>query len=152
MTLIGGSKKESEMPLDRLDAFRNWAKVKFAESRPCIAYLESTDDDGDIGVGTCFHVGEGVFVTARHVLQGRHDVRVGFDDDSAVHAMGRAAEKRASVILEDLLIVDGPHFHVDSRVDVACFRLNLCRILSCNSEGILKVTLVSTNWHFIVLW
>ena len=32
-----------------------------------IAYIDVEKKDGTRGIGSCFHVGEGVFVTARHV-------------------------------------------------------------------------------------
>jgi S1-C subfamily serine protease len=39
---------------------------------PCLVSVESTDRDGNIGIGAAFHIGDGYLVTARHVVQGRN--------------------------------------------------------------------------------
>lgn len=58
------------------------------------------NSDGDEGIGTCFHVGEGVFVTARHVVE----------NNRRSTASGRD--------IEDI------KFHADPAVDVAAFRIS----------------------------
>jgi hypothetical protein len=35
----------------------------------CMAYI-TVEKDGDENIGSAFHVGDGVFVTARHVVEG----------------------------------------------------------------------------------
>ena len=42
----------------------------FYKLRPAIVALESIDKTGDQGIGTGFHVGDGVVITARHVVEG----------------------------------------------------------------------------------
>src|ERR1044071_1921868 len=37
---------------------------------PCMAYI-AVESDGDESIGSAFHVGEGIFVTARHVVEGK---------------------------------------------------------------------------------
>lgn len=32
-----------------------------------VAYVAVVDSKGDEGIGSCFHIGNGIFVTARHV-------------------------------------------------------------------------------------
>src|SRR6185437_7291116 len=39
--------------------------------RGALGYIEVEDPDGKLGIGSCFHVGDGVFVTARHVVEGK---------------------------------------------------------------------------------
>ncbi|MFI9613225.1 serine protease [Streptomyces sp. NPDC052023] len=34
--------------------------------------METQDENGEVGIGTAFHIGDGYLVTARHVIQGRH--------------------------------------------------------------------------------
>lgn len=58
----------------------SWARTQFHNYRGCIAFIETTNSQGDVGIGTCFHVGDGVFVTARHVIEGRNMTEIGFDD------------------------------------------------------------------------
>lgn len=89
-----------------------------------MGYVATEGRDGEVQCGTCFHVGDGVFVTARHVVEDRVIKKIGFDDIWAVQEM-----------LEDHLkdwgkqhhgqvtIVQGPLFHPDPSVDAACFRV-----------------------------
>ncbi|MGX1118000.1 hypothetical protein RKD37_003363 [Streptomyces ambofaciens] len=34
-----------------------------------MAYVEVESPNGDLGIGSAFHVGDGVFLTARHVVE-----------------------------------------------------------------------------------
>src|SRR6267143_568754 len=47
------------------------ARQLFATHASALAYLDVEDQQGDRAIGSAFHVGEGVFVTARHVLERR---------------------------------------------------------------------------------
>lgn len=38
---------------------------------PCLLCVETCDKNGEPGVGTAFHIGDGYLVTARHVVEGR---------------------------------------------------------------------------------
>jgi len=64
------------------DHFRFWARQQFTKYRGAVGFMETLNATGDPQRGTCFHVGEGVFVTARHVVENRTITEVGFDDDS----------------------------------------------------------------------
>lgn len=90
-----------------------------------MAYICSTGADGGEGIGTAFHVGNGVFVTARHVVEGRKIKEVGFDDQSMTHILNRQAALSKSFELPKLAIASGPFFHSDPSVDVACFTLSV---------------------------
>ena len=41
-----------------------------------MAYLEVEATNGDREIGSAFHVGSGIFVTARHVVQGKRIVEM----------------------------------------------------------------------------
>jgi hypothetical protein len=45
--------------------------------RPAIVALETVDQAGAPGIGTGFHVGDGVVVTARHVVEGMRSIQLG---------------------------------------------------------------------------
>lgn len=106
-----------------LNAYRYWARQQCSTLKSCIAYVESEDDLGDKSIGTCFHVGEGVFVTARHVIEGRKNFVIGFDPGSSLNA-GHAGSLVPGTTTGQIRIVDGPHFHENKSIDVACFRAN----------------------------
>ncbi|WP_404960413.1 serine protease [Streptomyces sp. 147326] len=38
---------------------------------PCLVCVETSGDDGEPGIGTAFHIGDGYLVTARHVVENR---------------------------------------------------------------------------------
>ena len=47
-------------------------KKLYIESSSAIAFIAVIDDKTEKeGIGTAFHVGEGIFVTARHVVEGK---------------------------------------------------------------------------------
>lgn len=115
-----------------IDPFRFWARAQFAAYRGCVAFIETVDADGATGIGTGFHVGDGVFVTARHVVEGMQSIGVGFDDDAVtqqlmtrsfndefkIHGMFQSGRNYAEV-----KVIEGPLYHSDPTVDVACFKV-----------------------------
>jgi hypothetical protein len=109
--------------MDRALLLQQWARNTFLRFRGAVAYVETVGHTGDPGIGTCFHVGEGVFVTARHVVDGRTIVKIDFDDwDTSRELLGDDPSQWGRK-QEFPLVLSGPHFHPDPRVDVACFRL-----------------------------
>lgn len=108
-----------------LDNYRYWTRNVFSVYRNSVAYLVTSDESGDEGIGSAFHVGNGVFITARHVVENRVISRVGFDDDSIVYQRIDMAATSSSYQLPDIIITEGPFFHSDPEVDVACFRLSI---------------------------
>lgn len=106
------------------DRFRFWARAQFAKYRGCVAYIETRDREGNLGSGTCFHVGEGVFVTARHVVESRTITEVGFDDVATIQELLQTQRHWGKQSHGLVTIVEGPFFHANSKVDVACFKVD----------------------------
>ena len=107
------------------DNFRFWARRTFADYCGSVAYISSKDTHGVEGIGTSFHVGNGVFVTARHVVEGRRIDEIGFDDDSIVRVLTENARLSRSPVLPTISMTSGPFFHSDIEIDIACFTLNI---------------------------
>lgn len=107
----------------KTDPFQYWARSQFNKFKSCVAFIESTDVDGDKGIGSCFHVGEGVFVTARHVVEGREINVVGFDDHFVNQQLLQEPEHWGKKPHGRVSIIDGPYFHSNPNIDVACFRV-----------------------------
>jgi len=102
--------------------YRYWARSQFDSFRSCVAYIETLDENNDVGIGTCFHIGAGVFVTARHVVEGRSIQCIGFDDDdTSLHLLSKP-EHWGEKTHGSITICSGPHFHPDETIDVACFK------------------------------
>lgn len=101
---------------------------------PSVAFVEVENADGDVAMGSAFHVGDGVFVTASHVLR---DMRVlsvattttgyvpyreghGEPPRTMLHD-GDKARPVHHVRPRPLVIDRGPYHHPDPRVDLAVF-------------------------------
>jgi len=105
-----------------LDAFRLWARTQFSRYSGAVAFVETEDAKGDKHIGSCFHVGDGVFVTARHVVDGMKVTTIGFDHDGVSdHLLSTTYPDKQTHGLVSM--TDGPKFHADSQVDVACFKI-----------------------------
>ena len=106
---------------------------------PAMAYISSRDKEDNCGIGSAFHVGEGVFITARHVVENRtideikatEFLRIDIKDEFPSYpqeAIDKISEISGSpptwpIIQESLIITDGPFFHSDDSIDIAVFRV-----------------------------
>lgn len=114
----------SPPPTPPLDTFRYWARTQFATYSKCVGFIDTEDSKGDRAIGTCFHVGEGVYITARHVVDGRRIVGIDFHDLSVAMDLIQDFERRNLERPGDVRILEGPAYHPDPTVDVACLRLD----------------------------
>ena len=57
-----------------MDSLR--ARQLYAEHKSAIAYIDVEKPDGQRSIGSAFHIGDGVFVTARHVIEGNRIIEV----------------------------------------------------------------------------
>jgi S1-C subfamily serine protease len=81
-----------------------------------VAFVTIIDEKGDEGIGSAFHIGQGIFVTARHVIEGTTIKEIATTKSARLseEADGIAAPPRR------LEVVDGPFFGPDG-LDVAVF-------------------------------
>lgn len=110
------------------------ARELFRQYGAAVVYVEVESTTGDRSLGSAFHVGEGVFVTARHVVDGKRIVAVGSTETSYVPLVGTEAEhartflgtanQSVHIVRNEQLHVDsGPFLHKDPLVDIAVFRV-----------------------------
>ncbi len=111
------------------------ARDIFEKFSGAMAYISVENTDGIHAIGSAFHVGEGVFVTARHVVEGLRirevatTERTYIDADPSEDTRVAIAEPDGTkrpvhlVTAATLQIESGPHFHSDETVDVAIFRV-----------------------------
>jgi hypothetical protein len=102
-----------------------------------MAYVAVTNADDVESIGSAFHVGEGVFVTARHVVDNvrinevqatqafRRPLKEGIPEysDDAIAAIEKAIGQPPTwpVFQAPLHVIKGPFFHSDAAIDVAVF-------------------------------
>jgi len=101
----------------------------------CMAYV-AIEREGQIGIGSAFHVGEGVFVTARHVLENAKVTEIRLTDAGLYYrsSLYPKDSNGSYTILpgvtpplclnrDGFIEIDaGPFFHPDTNVDVAAFK------------------------------
>ena len=113
------------------------AREMFTKYAAALAYVEVESPDGDLGIGSAFHVGEGVFVTARHVVEGRRINEICITESTYVPLTGPEAETTTTFIHQKgeevpvhwvrnrvLRLKAGPYFHPDPGTDVAVFQVH----------------------------
>src|SRR5947209_4296142 len=123
------------------------ARQLFYEHASAMAYVAVEKPDGSHSIGSAFHVGEGVFVTSRHVVEGNivREVRitesVGLStreyllregEHNLIEEKIREYDKLIAGpdgeprlwrhYLPPLELASGPHFAREPHLDVAVFR------------------------------
>ncbi|QKV93898.1 trypsin-like peptidase domain-containing protein [Streptomyces sp. NA02950] len=93
----------------------------FSRFAPCLVCVESRGIDGELGVGTAFHIGDGCLVTARHVIEGRELVSL------------TPYESSAEISLESVEVI----YPSDETVDIALLRTDFSLDLYMKSNIIL---------------
>jgi hypothetical protein len=95
-------------------------KETYVRSAGAVAFIAIVDANGDEGIGSAFHIGDGIFVTARHVIEGATIKEIA--TTKSAHLSEEAGGK--SVPPRRLEIVEGPFFGAEG-LDVAVFRVDL---------------------------
>jgi hypothetical protein len=94
----------------------------YVRAAGAVAFVAVIDAKGDEGIGSAFHIGNGIFVTARHVIEGMTIKEIA--TTKSAHLTEEAGGKTAPP--RRLEIADGPYFGPDG-LDVAVFKVNLGR-------------------------
>jgi S1-C subfamily serine protease len=95
------------------------AKDLYADFSAAVVPLVVKDLNGDPGIGSAFHVGNGSFVTARHVVDGMIECSVEIDSHRH-HGLLKPKTHFQSHDRFELVTLQ-PLFHPDSDTDVAVF-------------------------------
>jgi Trypsin-like peptidase domain len=149
------------------------ARKLFAQHASAMAFIEVETPDGSKGSGSAFHVGDGVFVTARHVVEGRQVCEVKITEPIAIatdeyfrdilkidvsddyirqYDEKIGAKPEAPVLwkswLRPLEIADGPYFAKEDDLDVAVFRVNEIH----HAVGVVRLGVHWDDWVYRGLW
>lgn len=89
----------------------------YLKYRPCIVRISVTTADGDLHNGTGFHIGDGLIVTARHVM--RETVKTPDIVGEVEVELDRTLEAIIREVDQQILTVTKAHYHSDIKVDLA---------------------------------
>lgn len=92
----------------------------YVRAAGALCFVAIVDKNGDDGIGSAFHIGEGIFVTARHVVDGVTIKEIATTKSARLADEGQGKEAAP----RRLTMLDGPHFGPDG-LDVAVFRVDL---------------------------
>ncbi|KAF2331495.1 S1 family peptidase [Flavobacterium nitrogenifigens] len=90
-----------------------------------VAYITILDKNGDEGIGSCFHIGDNVFITARHVVENCtikeigttvHQRRLFETEDTHSSGMVKVS---LDYTPKTTCNFKGPYFHPDEKIDIA---------------------------------
>lgn len=118
------------------------ARILYHKNATAMAYVDVELRSGDRSIGSAFHIGDGVYVTARHVVENNKIVEVKATDPVSITAgemfpsipSGTIKEYESSLTeimghepmfkhWPDALEIEcGPFFPEDTRIDLAVFR------------------------------
>ncbi|GIU35999.1 serine protease [Shewanella schlegeliana] len=97
----------------------------YRECRRSIAYVTVSTSNGDESIGTAFHIGQGYFVTAKHVIQNNKIIEVGITQPQLrtqdAHALPLSEIERPL----SLKVISEPIFAEVEADDVAIFQVEL---------------------------
>jgi hypothetical protein len=145
----------------------------YAEHATAIAYIDVETESGDRSIGSAFHIGEGVFVTARHVVENCRIIEVKITEPVGVSSgeyfhdvlkvdvtdefVQEYEEKLRTATghsplfkhyMKPLEIDVGPFFAKESGFDVAVFRVREVHA----SAATVKLGVHWDDWVYRGLW
>lgn len=97
----------------------------FEKYASAVAYVCVELPNGEQSIGTAFHVGNGVFITARHVVDGNKIIEIAnttkqnIPDESGNLIIHGCEGRFRSISPSVGVVVKGPMFHPDATVDIA---------------------------------
>lgn len=108
------------------------ARALMLKYQAMVAYVAVELPDGSQSIGTATHLGEGVYVTARHVVDGNRIVEVGSTERTIIR-LPEGTKSRETIVdstgrwpahtvhNQQITVTRGPFVHPDERVDLAAF-------------------------------
>jgi hypothetical protein len=149
------------------------ARKLFHEHSTALAYVDVQKQNGDRSVGSAFHVGDGVFVTARHVVEHNLIVEVKIPEPVAVtsneyfrevlrvdvtdeyvrdydESIGKVVGSQPlhKHWLQPLEIEEGPFFPKNESLDVAVFKVKSLHA----AAAVVRLGIHWDDWVYRRLW
>lgn len=149
------------------------ARRLYYQHASALAYIDVLKQDGNRAIGSAFHIGDGIFVTARHVLERNEIVEIKVTepvgvssgeffrrtlkvdvsdeyikqyDEIICNRMGAAPLFKH--YLEPLKLTNGPFFPDNDEIDVAVFKVKKMH----SAAAIVKLGIHWDDWVYRGLW
>ena len=103
----------------------NSERTTFEKFRGAMAYIEVARPNGDISIGSAFSIGDGILITARHVLENCEIKKIGttesfnLPDKNGNVYIHNVEGRFRGIEPQELFIESGPFYHPDSSIDLA---------------------------------
>ncbi|WP_083966241.1 S1 family peptidase [Dyella thiooxydans] len=95
----------------------------YLKAKSAIAYVAVETSDGDESIGTAFHIGDGYFVTAKHVLDGNRVQEVSITQPLIANTCYHDNHLNEQIRPRTLKVIGGPWL-ADGDIDVAVIRVD----------------------------
>jgi hypothetical protein len=92
----------------------------FDQFAPGVAYVDVEDLQGHRHIGSCFHIGDYIFITARHVVENCRIIKIA-TTNAGVRSSGSGYV--ATFTAAEARTIEGPYFHEKPEYDLAALRL-----------------------------
>jgi hypothetical protein len=149
------------------------ARILYHEHATAMAYVAVETPDGTHAMGSAFHIGEGVFVTSRHVVEGNiireikvteslglttreylkatregevSEEEIEWNDKSMIGPDG--VKRRWRYYIPPLELASGPHFARENDLDVAIFKVKEIH----PEAAIVKLGIHYDDWVYRAEW
>ncbi|MCX6866543.1 MAG: serine protease [Verrucomicrobia bacterium] len=96
-------------------------RLLFEMFAPGVAYVAVESATGDKGIGTCFHIGDNVFITARHVVEGCQITKIATTNAGIKQSGGSYS---TTYFAGEATRIRGPYFHSNENYDLAALRID----------------------------
>lgn len=149
------------------------ARKLFYQHASALAYVDVETSNEERHIGAAFHIGEGTFVTARHVVEGNRIEEVKITEPAAINSTEYFRDIRGAEVtdeylhkydeivgealqhpplfkhwMEPLQITEGPFFASNEALDVAVFRVAKLH----PAAGIVKLGIHWDDWIHRGFW
>jgi hypothetical protein len=95
----------------------------YQKYRQSIVRIEVRNRHGDLSTGTGLHIGDGLIVTARHVL--RETIRIAEIVGDREEEIDRTVISITRDIDKQPLLATAVHYHIDKRIDLAVLETDM---------------------------
>lgn len=93
-----------------------------------VAYISVESENGTQSIGTAFHIGGGIYITAKHVVENKNIIEIATTERSIKYAEDASEDDQSRKIEfthwpRKGKIIGGPYLHPDNDIDVAALKV-----------------------------